>query len=136
MQVKLTQMRFQLALALLVACCLGACASVDAVTTEYVGVPKFPPSDAKKIDIMRSEPAQRIVRLGEIVVDASVDPPPAAADIEDKLRWEAARLGADAVVVVVDQVQQVGAYVSGPYWAPTVQPLAGRKVVGIAVKYQ
>lgn len=57
-------------------------------------------------------------------------------DIEDRLRSEAAQLGADAVVVVLDRVLPAGTYISGPYWAPSVQTVIGRKVVGIAVKYQ
>jgi len=69
-------------------------------------------------------------------VDATVDPAPPIADVEAKLRAEAATLGADAVVVVLDRVQPVGAYVTGPYLGRTVDTITGRKLVGIAIKYR
>jgi hypothetical protein len=44
-------------------------------------------------------------------VDLKQDPP--IAEVEDKLGTEAASLGADAIVAVVDRLQPVGAFVSG-----------------------
>jgi hypothetical protein len=118
------------------ACVLASCASVDATTQQLVGAPKFPPSDPAKVQIVRTEPTQPHDKLGEVVVDASVDPAPPIADIEAKLRSEAAKLGADAVVVVLDRVQPTGLYVSGGYWNRSVDTVSGRKVVGIAIKYR
>jgi len=40
-------------------------------------------------------------------VDASTDPPPPVVEIEQKLCQAAARMGANAVVVVLDRVQPV-----------------------------
>ena len=57
-------------------------------------------------------------------------------EVEDKLRAEAASLGADAVVVVVDRLQPVGAFVSGPWFGRDVDVIKGRKVVGVAIKYR
>lgn len=123
---------------LLAACCpaLISCASVDAVTTPYVGAPHFAPGDAAAVQIVRAEPKRPHDRLGEIVVDASVDPAPPIVEVESKLRSEAAKLGADAVVVVLDRVQPAGAYVTGPWWGRSVETVMGRKVVGIAIKYR
>jgi hypothetical protein len=45
------------------------------------------------------------------MVDASTEFPPPITEVEGKLRTEASKLGADAVVVVVDRSQPVGAYV-------------------------
>jgi hypothetical protein len=73
--------------------------------------------------------------LGEIVVDTSTEPAPPVADVEDKLRTEAAKLGANAVVVVLDRLQPVGAFVSGPWFGRDVDVIKGRKVVGVAIKY-
>ncbi len=115
---------------------LTACASIDATTTEYVGVPHFPPGDPKVVQILRAEPAQPLDRLGEIMIDASVDPAPPIEDVEQRLREEAAKLGASAVVIVFDRVQPVGVVVSGPYWAPAASPVTGRRLVGIAVRYR
>jgi hypothetical protein len=76
------------------------------------------------------------VRLGEIVIDASTEPAPPVTEVEAKLRAEAGKLGADAVVVVVDRVQPVGAFVSGPWFGRDVDVFKGRKLVGVAIKYE
>jgi hypothetical protein len=105
---------FGCALALLVA----SCAYVDATTTQYVGVARFPPSDPKTVQILRGEPMQPHERLGEILLDISVDPPPDIGEVEQRLKEEAASWGANAVFVVRDQVM----------------PGAGRKLIGVAIR--
>ena len=69
------------------------------------------------------------------MIDASVDPAPSIEAVEARLRKEAAKIGADAVVVVHDRIQPVGTVVSGGYWYGAVYPVHGRRVVGIAIKY-
>ena len=96
---------------------LAACATVDAQTTAYVGVEHPAPTLASEVQIMRVAPIRPFVRIGEILIDASVDPAPPITQVEEKLREQAATLGADAVVVVYDQIQPVAAYVSGPLWS-------------------
>jgi hypothetical protein len=123
-------------LLLVVAGMFVSCATIDATTTQYVGAPHFPPSNPATVEILRSEPIRPHERLGEIVVDASTEPAPPIAEVEDKLRAEAAKLGADAVVVVLDRVQPVGAFVSGPWFGRDVDVIKGRKVVGVAIKYR
>ena len=115
---------------------LTACASVDATTTEYVGAPHFPPGDPAKVEILRREPTRPHDRLGEVMIDASTDPAPPITEIEGKLRTEAAKMGADAVVVVYDRIQPVGAWVSGPWWARSVEPVTGRRLIAVAIKYR
>ena len=101
-----------------------------------IGAPRFPPSDPARAQILRVEPQRAHGRLGDIVVDASTDPAPPIEKIEAKLRDEAGKLGADAVVVVYDRVQPTAAYVSGPLWDRSIQAVTGRKVVGVAIKYR
>ena len=115
---------------------LAACATVDAQTTAYVGVEHPAPTLASEVQIMRVPPARPFVRIGEILIDASVDPAPPITQVEEKLREQAATLGADAVVVVYDQIQPVAAYVSGPLWNRDINTIQGRKLKGIAIKYQ
>ena len=79
--------------AAVVALMVAACASVDATSTPYVGAPHPAPTDATTVQILRSEPTKQHDRLGEVVVDASVDPPPPITDVEAKLRGEAAKMG-------------------------------------------
>jgi hypothetical protein len=117
-------------------CMLVSCATIDATVTQYAGAPRFPPTSPASVEILRTEPIRPHERLGEIEVDASAEPAPPIAEVEDKLRAEAASLGADAIVVVVDRLQPVGAFVSGPWFGRDVDVIKGRKVVGVAIKYR
>lgn len=124
-----------LALSLLLAG-LAGCSSIDARTTEYVGAPHASPTNAATVEVLRSEPTRPHVRLGEIVVDATVDPAPPITEVEQKLREQAASIGGDAVVVVYDRIQPVSAFVSGPLWDRDIRAIDGRKLKGIVIKYQ
>ncbi|OLF53750.1 hypothetical protein BTN82_15690 [Pseudomonas chlororaphis] len=115
---------------------LAGCANLDARTTEYVGVPHAAPTSPASVQVLRSEPTRPHVRLGEVVLDSSVEPAPPVAQIEQKLREEAAKIGGDAVVVVYDKIQPVSAYVSGPLWDRDIQTIEGRKLKGIVIAYQ
>lgn len=114
---------------------LVSCATVNASSTQYVGAPRFPPTDPARVAILRSEPTRPHVRLGEIAIDASVDPAPSVEQVEQKLKVDGGQLGADAVVVVVDRLQRMGSYVSGPWWGRSVEGIEGRKVIGVAIRY-
>jgi hypothetical protein len=115
---------------------LPSCATGDATSTQYVGAPHPPPSDPTKVAILRAEPLRAYDRLGEVVVDASVDPAPPITQVEDKLQAEAAKLGADAVVVVLDRVRPTAVYVTGPWWGRSAETVTGRKLLGVAIKYR
>jgi len=112
---------------------LVACATVDTMSTPYIGAPHPPPTDSAHVVILREPPTQAHDGLGEVVVDASTQPAAPIEQIENTLRTEAAKMGADAIVVVVDRVQPVGVYVYGPWSA---DPVLGRRVVGVAIKYR
>jgi hypothetical protein len=116
MNVSPANVLFGVAVAFLVA----SCAYVDATTTQYVGVPRFPPSDPKTVQILRGEPMQPHDRLGEILLDISVDPPADIGEVEQRLKEEAASWGANAVLVVRDQVM----------------PGVGRKLIGVAIRFR
>ena len=98
----------------------ASCAYVEATTTQYVGVPRFPPSKPAAVQVLPAEPAQRHDRLGEVLLDISVDPAPPLADIEERLREEGAKMGANAVYVIRD----------------AIRPGEGRKLIGIAIRYR
>ncbi|SDZ50127.1 hypothetical protein [Pseudomonas sp. NFIX28] len=115
---------------------LSACATVDAQTTAYVGVEHPAPTLPSEVKVLRVEPTRSNVQLGEILINASVDPAPPITQVEQKLREEAAKLGADAVVIVYDHIQPVAAYVTGPLWSRDIETIQGRKLKGIAIKYQ
>jgi len=135
---------------------LASCATVSATTTPDAAAPHRQPSDPAAVEILRQEPTRPHQRLGEIVVDASSDPSPSITKIEDKLRTEGGKIGADAVVVVTDKVQPdapkaqpVAIYepvevkllaCSGPWWGPwwgrSLDTVSGRRLVAVAIKYQ
>lgn len=123
------------ALAAVVLASLSACANIDAHTTEYVGVTHAAPTSPASVQVLRSEPTRQHTRLGEVIVDASTEPPPPVADIEQKLKDEAAKIGGDAVVVVYDQIQPVAAVVNGPLWDRDIQTIDGRRLKGIVIRY-
>jgi hypothetical protein len=102
------------------ACTAASCAYVDATTTQYVGVPRFAPGDPAAVKVLPAEPAQRHDRLGEILLDISVDPPAPVADVEQRLRDEGAKMGANAVYVIRD----------------AIRPGETRKLIGIAIRYR
>lgn len=115
---------------------LNGCATIDAQTTAYVGVEHPAPTLASEVVVLRTEPLRPHVRLGEVLIDASVDPAPPITQVEEKLREESAKLGGDAVVVVYDHIGTVGAYVSGPLWSRDIETIQGRKLKGIVIKYK
>src|SRR5512139_1250910 len=80
---------------------LAGCASISTRTRIYPGAPKYPPTDPLKVEILRVAPTRPHDRLGEIALDATDDP--SRERIEKKLKNAAAKLGADAMVVVFDQ---------------------------------
>jgi hypothetical protein len=109
-------MRFPAAL---LACALASCAYVEATTVQYVGVPRFPAGDPARVQVLRAEPAQRHERLGEVLLQISVEPAAPVADIEQRLREETAKMGGQAVYLVRD----------------VVRPGEDRKLIGIAIRY-
>jgi hypothetical protein len=115
---------------------LSGCTSLDTRTMPYVGVPRHAASDPARVELLRTPPTRNHERLGEVTVDASVDPAPPMEKIEAALKRQAATLGADAVVIVHDGIHPVGVYAWGPWWSPSVSTIPGRVVVGIAVRYK
>ena len=112
-------MRFSArAVSVFLAASLASCAYVEATTTQYVGVPRFAPVEPATVQVLRAEPTQRHDRLGEVLLDISVDPAPPVADVEQRLREEAAKMGANAVYVIRD----------------VIRPGEARKLIGIAIR--
>jgi len=128
--------RIRPALVAIVGCFLISCASIDSHTTQYVGAAHPLPTDPTAVEILRAVPTRPHERIGEVKVDASTDPAPPVTDVEARLRKEAAKIGADAVVVVYDRIQPVGAYVSGSWWGGSVSTISGRVLIGVAIKYK
>ena len=114
---------------------LTGCSSLSSETIQYLGVSPATPTDQAGVEILREMPARPHEKLGEVVVATSLNPAPKVEKIEATLRKKAAALGADAVVLIRDQVEVTGSWVSGPYWSPLVTPLRSRMIVGVAIRY-
>jgi hypothetical protein len=111
------------------------CQTISIHSTQEIGGPTFPPSDPAQVQILRTAPTKPHVRLGEVRAEPS-DESVSAAKIEEALRKAAARMGADAAVVVSDSTQVTGAYVTGPWYGRSIQRIEGRVVIAVAIKYQ
>ena len=118
-----------LALAML----LTGCSFVSTRLQPYLGGPTFPPTDPAQVEILRTEPTRAHHRLGEVFVTPSGEP--TVAQYEQALREGGAKMGAEAVVIVYDQMQVLGTVATGPWWAPAAYPVVGRVVVGLAIRY-
>lgn len=114
---------------------LTGCQTVSTSYRQDIGAPKYGPSNPAQVQILRTEPTRAHVRLGEVQAEPSSDSVD-VSKIEQALRAEAAKLGADAAVVVCDKTQVTGAYVMGPWWGRSVQEVQGRVVIAVAIKYQ
>jgi hypothetical protein len=118
---------------LTLAALLAGCSFVSTRLQPYLGGPSYPPSDPAQVEILRSEPTRAHERLGEVFAEPSGEP--TVAQYEQALRAGAAKMGANAVVVVYDRMQVVATVVSGPWWAPSATPIIGRVVIGLAIRY-
>jgi hypothetical protein len=115
---------------------LTGCNTVSIRTTQALGVPTYPPNlNPASIPILTTPPTRTHIRLGDIQAEPSSDSV-GAPQITESLQKAAAKLGADAVVIVYDRNQVLGAWVSGPWWGRSVQTYTGRVIVGVAIKYQ
>lgn len=110
------------------------CHTVSTRLVPYLGMPKLPPSDPARIEILQKEPDRPFDRLGEVT--AMPDDGTPVEKIEAALRRQAAKLGADAVVLVHDKMQVVGSRVWGPAWAPEISNVNQRVIVVVAIKYK
>ncbi len=110
------------------------CNTVSTSQIQYVGAPHYGPSNPATIEILRTAPTRPHVQLGQVTAEPSSDSV-AVTQIEDALRQSAAKIGADAVVIVADHTQVTGTVVSGPLWARSVDRVTGRVIVGVAIKY-
>lgn len=131
--------RFQLlqtvAAGLLLAALTG-CSSLSTETIQYLGVPRQAPTDWQQVEILQGPPDRPHTKLGEVVASVSLSPSPKIEKVESTMRRKAAAIGADAVVLIRDQVEVTGTWMSGPYWSPRVSPIRDRVIVGVAIKYE
>ncbi len=119
---------------LLLALPVAGCSSVSVSSERLIGAPSFPPASPSSVIILRREPRRPHDRLGHVFVEPSGNPP--VEEIEQAIREEAAKLGADAAVLVYDRTRRVGRVYEGPWWDRRSYPILGRKIVAVAIRYR
>ena len=112
---------------------LAGCSLVTVESQRYLGVPTYAPTNPAQVEILRTEPTRPNVRLGEISLEPQDHPP--VSEIEEKLRTAAAKMGANAAVIVADKTQIIGAWVTGPWFAREADPIYGRVIIAVAIRY-
>lgn len=86
---------------------LAACMTSNMVRVlPRVGVPLYPPTEPTTILVLHEEPSQPFEILGQIIIEPEAALP--VPEIEQMLRKEAARMGANAVVILSDMTMRVG----------------------------
>ena len=96
----------------------------------YPDAPRFAPTNPGGVDLLRREPRREHIRLGEVWIRP--DPRMDRFYVEGVLREKAARMGADALVIVADRFFRDGVVFN--YWrGPRV--VYDRHIVGIAIRY-
>jgi hypothetical protein len=110
------------------------CNTVSVSSYQYVGGPVYAPTDPAQIQVLRTAPERPQVRLGEVTAVPASDSV-GVLKIEQSLQQAAAKMGADAVVIVSDSTQVTGAMVTGPWYGRTIERTTSRVVVGVAIRY-
>ncbi len=113
---------------------LTGCKTVSTSSHQFLGGPTYPPTAPAQVQILRTEPTRAHVQLGQVQAQPSSSSV-ANPQIEQALQKVAAKMGADAVVIVQDTTQVTGAFVTGPLWARSVNQVTGRVITGVAIKY-
>lgn len=112
---------------------LTGCSTVSIQSTSYLGTPNYPPTDPVSVEILQTAPTKPHVRLGEITAEPSGSP--TKQEIQQKLQVAAAKMGANAVVIVSDRTQIMGAAVVGGWYDREVVQETGRVIVAVAIRY-
>jgi len=99
----------------------------------YIGVEAFSPTAPDTVQILRSAPTQPNLRLGEITVEPKNNT--SVQTIEEKFRDAAARMGANAVVIVADRTEVMGMQETGSWYNADLTPITGRVILGVAIRY-
>lgn len=110
-----------------------ACSHVSVDVRQDLGVPTFAPTNPQSVEILRIFPARPSIQIAAISVEPTGNPP--IAEIELKLRDAAAKLGANAAVIVADRTVLMGASVSGGFAMRQVTRDYERLIDAVAIRY-
>jgi hypothetical protein len=111
-----------------------SCSSVSSSSERLLGSPVFPPTRPEAVVILRREPRKPHDRIGHVFLEPSGSP--SVEEMEQAIRTEAAKLGADAAVIVLDRTHRIGRVYEGPWWDRRSFPIYERKIVAVAIRYR
>lgn len=97
----------------------------------YPGAPRFTPTFPGGVELLRHAPRRPHLRLGEVWIKPESTWSPEF--VENTLKKQAAKLGAQALVIVVDRFTR-NAVVVPYYWRRAVV-YRERVIVGVAIRY-
>jgi hypothetical protein len=113
---------------------VAGCSTAIVESKLYPGVPVYEPTNSDRVEILRSEPDRPYQKLGEIYLQPKGNP--SQKEILKKLRKAAAKMGADAVILVADKGALTGGPVAGPrWWNRELSPGFDKIIVGVAIWY-
>ena len=121
------------AAAVLLALLASALGCVQVQSRPYIGVAAFAPTQPDTVQILRTAPTRPNLRLGEITVEPKNNT--SVQTIEEKFRDAAAKMGANAVVIVADRTELMGMQETGSWYNAQMTPITGRVIVGVAIRY-
>jgi hypothetical protein len=99
----------------------------------YPGAPHFPATSPQSVDILRREPPRPHIAFAEIVYKPS--PRVSRHEVDWVLRDRAARIGADALIIEVDNIYRESVWIN-PYRRLRSFPSYERAIVGVAIRYR
>ncbi len=111
----------------------AGCSSLPVQTQHTTGAPTYPPTNPATVQILREAPAQPNVKLGEITAEPQSTSTP-VSEIEAKLREAGAKMGANAVVIVVETTFTKAAAARGLWDSPLSSDI-GQVFVGVPIRY-
>ena len=111
----------------------GTQGCVQVQSRQYIGVQAFSATKADAVEVLRTPPTRPHLRLGEITVEPQTNT--SVKTIEEKFRGAAAKMGANAVVIVADRTELMGVRETGPWYDAEASPITGRVIMGVAIRY-
>jgi hypothetical protein len=113
---------------------LAGCSTGKVESKLYPGVPLYAPINPKNVEILRSAPSRPYQQMGEIHIQPHDNP--SQKEIFKKFKKAAAKMGADAVILVADKSMLTGGPVADPkWWNGELNPGSDKNIVGIAIWY-
>lgn len=113
---------------------VGCSPTVDVRSVRLLEAPATTPTDAAKVEILSREPLRPHVELGRIT--ATPENNPDDNQIKEAIRNEAAKMGADAVVLGFEGEVPQGFHIEGMPGSAEARREMGRVVQATAIKYE